>query len=133
MSRWFDEPALEDLTKQGVVSKVYKGERRGNDSVEFEFENGKRFYLTHEQDCCETVYLEDVTGDLADLVGHPLTTASERTSEKEEDPDVWGSEHETWTFYVFECPGGSVTLRWKGTSNGYYSEGVSLLEDKGDE
>jgi hypothetical protein len=32
----------------------------------------------------------------------------------------------TWTFYRFGTRRGSVTVRWLGHSNGYYSEGVSV-------
>lgn len=37
--------------------------------------NYVRFY--HDQDCCESVEIEDVCGDLRDLVGEPLTEAEE--------------------------------------------------------
>ena len=83
--------------------------------------NYVRFY--HDQDCCESVSIEDVCGDLDDLVGEPLTEAEEVSGYI--GPET-GAESYTWTFYRFGTRRGSVTVRWYGTSNGYYSEEVSV-------
>lgn len=84
--------------------------------------NGFRFY--HEQDCCEDVSVEDVCGFLADLEGSPLLEA-EKVEQTHADTE-WGTC--TWTFYKFRTEKGSVTVRWYGESNGYYSEGVNYGE-----
>ncbi len=78
------------------------------------------FKFYHEQDCCESVSIEDIVGDLEDLVGVPILEAREDSQEGS------GSDYEsaTWTFYNFRTIKGSVTVRWLGTSNGYYSESV---------
>lgn len=76
-----------------------------------------RFY--HEQDCCENVSIEDICGDLSDLCGSPMLLAEETSERKESDDGSC-----TWTFYRFRTNKGSVTVRWVGESNGYYSESV---------
>jgi hypothetical protein len=77
----------------------------------------------HHQDCCESVYIEDICGDLDDLVGAPLVEAEEVSDYEGE---ATGDESYTWTFYRFRTRKGSVSVRWYGSSNGYYSEGVSV-------
>ena len=87
--------------------------------------NYVRFY--HSQSCCESVYIEDICGDLKDLVGAPLVEAEEVSDElyeAEHTPEY--SESYTWTFYKFRTRKGSVTVRWFGSSNGYYSESVDV-------
>ena len=79
----------------------------------------------HHQDCCESVYIEDICGDLNDLVGAPLVEAEE-VSNYDDGPLGEYEESYTWTFYRFRTRKGSVTVRWYGSSNGYYSESVSV-------
>lgn len=119
------------LTSCGALTSVTRGKNHDyNDALFFEFDSGRKFVLSHLQDCCESVSLEDVAGDLDDLVGFPLTVAEESvSSENGPKPDEdYVDEFYTWTFYLLAGPRGSVTLRWYGSSNGYYSESVQLLE-----
>jgi hypothetical protein len=91
--------------------------------------DGKRYNFYHKQDCCETVSIESIVGDLADLVGEPLLVAEESTSDK--NPEGVTKEHQdsfTWTFYKFATRKGYVDVRWYGESNGYYSESVDFAE-----
>ena len=82
---------------------------------------GMKFRYYHSQNCCENVVITDIVGDLDDLVGDPMLIAEHVTSSKEL---PYGSM--TWTFYKFSTIKGSVTVRWAGESNGYYSEYVDL-------
>ena len=79
----------------------------------------------HHQNCCESVYIEDICGDLEDLVGSPLVEAEE-VSNYEAGPLSEYEDSYTWTFYRFRTRKGSVSVRWYGSSNGYYSEDVSV-------
>jgi hypothetical protein len=90
--------------------------------------DGQTYKMYHEQDCCEGVSIEDICGDLQDLVGEPITEASEETSQTNPE-GVKVSQYQesfTWTFYKLGTRKGSVTLRWYGESNGYYSESVDF-------
>ena len=99
--------------------------------IEFETESGERFAMLHIQDCCEYVRVEDINGDVDELIGHPVLVAEERTSENVNPEEVISpceEESFTWTFYVISTIKETVTIRWLGASNGYYSESVDFVE-----
>lgn len=87
------------------------------------------FRFFHEQGCCESVEIESIVGDLADLIGTPILLAEESVGESAE-PEDWEkdeyTESYTWTFYKFATRKGYVDVRWFGSSNGYYGESVDL-------
>lgn len=97
-------------------------ERKGDEELIFRTTDGESFKMYHEQDCCESVYIAEIIGELDDLVGSPITMAEEISEEGESE---WGTA--TWTFYKFATINGYVTVRWFGESNGYYSEEVNFL------
>ena len=100
--------------------------------VVFKTSEGRRFEMYHSQDCCERVSIEDVCGDVNDLLNSPILLAEEVTSE--EDPeDIQKDYHDDsfcWTFYKLSTIKGDITIRWYGESNGYYSVGVNFHEIK---
>ena len=93
----------------------------------FETAQGERFMFAHQQDCCECVDINDIVGNLQDLVGEPLLVAEEVSGETPVDFVERDHESVTWTFYKFATRKGYVDVRWLGESNGYYSEGVDLF------
>ena len=99
----------------------------GNFDLLFETANGERFMFSHQQDCCERVDINDIVGDLQDLVGEPLLLAEQVSGETPVDFNEMDHESVTWTFYKFATRKGYVDVRWLGESNGYYSEGVDLF------
>lgn len=113
----------------GKTLTSIKGCEAGSEEVELCFHDFSRYRLFHSQDCCESVWLEDVVGDPADLVGEVLVVCEESESEEKINgkPNAAPDEF-LWTFYRFASRKGWVVLRWLGESNGYYSMGVSLEE-----
>ena len=103
--------------------------KQGDEDMVFTATDGSTFRFYHSQDCCESVYIQTIDGDLSDLVGVPIYQAEEVSSGNEPYPDVaYTPESFTWTFYKFATHKGAVTVRWLGTSNGYYSERVAYEE-----
>lgn len=93
--------------------------------IRFTTSEGRKCRMYHSQDCCEDVSIDDITGDVNDLIGEPLLVAEELTNQKDIDN---GLHHETWTFYKLATVKGYVDIKWWGVSNGYYSESVDFEE-----
>jgi hypothetical protein len=96
--------------------------------VYFTDSDGGQYMMYHNQDCCENVYLAEVIGgELSDLVGEKILFA-----EKVEQSISSGryNDDEMWTFYKLSTNKTSITLRWVGSSNGYYSISVDFVKTK---
>jgi hypothetical protein len=118
---------------KGLTLTEINGAQVGSEQITFTVEGGKSFWMYHSQDCCESVNVEDIAGDIADLIGSPILEAEEVTNSDEPEGgwDAHGGyrpESFTWTFYKLGTIKGHVTLRWLGSSNGYYSESVYFCE-----
>jgi hypothetical protein len=89
------------------------------------------YRMIHHQDCCESVRVHSVVGDLQWLVGLPLIVAEESVIKEGKD---WPADMEkpdyldcwTITIYSFATALAKVQIRWLGESNGYYSESVDI-------
>ena len=112
-----------------MFGQTFKRVRMTEEKDEVIFENDEvRYVLYHRRDCCESVYVEDITGDLEDLEGWPLLIANE-VHNADKDPLSDSEDSYTWTFYNFATYKGYVTIRFYGTSNGYYSESVDCRKE----
>ena len=94
----------------------------GSGAVVFTCSDGHVFTLSHEPNCCESVDLLDITGDVADLIGAPILLADEVNNADHPPPREGFVDSNTWTFYRLATNKGYVTMRWFGESNGFYSE-----------
>ena len=122
---------FEDLQGK-VLSNIERKTSDYEDELIFTLDTGEKYKLYHEQDCCESVIIEEIIGDLQDLIGNPILLAEEVIHYDENPEDVEVSEYQddsfTWTFYKLGTIKGSVTIRWHGQSNGYYSEHVDFAK-----
>lgn len=123
-----------------LKGKTLKSIENRGDTILFTTTEGETYRQVYYDDCCASCNVEEIHGDLEDLVGTPILMAEE-VSSGEPTPEVQAerskakakaeaedryyydnSESETWTFYKAATIKGSVTIRWYGSSNGYYSE-----------
>jgi hypothetical protein len=123
------EATFDDLTGKTITSIDMLGNKQ---QMVFKTNDGKTYLMHHYQDCCEMVYIEDIAGDLKDVIGYPVLLAETVSNTN------WPSnahfekykytESYTWTFYKLATIWGGITIRWYGESNGYYSESVDFVE-----
>jgi hypothetical protein len=135
MKRLIDKFKKDDIVQvfKNVIGKTlkdikvtrYTPDKNESDEIHFIFTDGIEYKMYHDHDCSEHVEIEDITGDLDDLIGSPLTIAEEVTSR-----DSVASESGSWTFYKFATTKGYVDIRWYGSSNGYYSEVAQFRQFK---
>lgn len=117
---------FEDVEIGELIGLTMKSIKQEGHEIRFETTSGRYFIMKHEQDCCESVEIESITGDLKDLVGSPILVAEESTNH--DSPKDAAAESFTWTFYKLATVKGWVDIRWYGESSGYYSESVSVKE-----
>lgn len=116
--------SVEHLKGRTIVQIEKRSEPEEGDAIFFVLSDGTEYKMYHSQDCCESVYIEDVCGDFADLLDSEVLMAEESCPDwpaNDEHEESW-----TWTFYKLATIKGYVTIRWYGSSNGYYSEYASF-------
>lgn len=133
---------------QGQVIREITGLRKYSDEVLITLADGRQYRMHHRQSCCESVSIEDVCGDAADVTDSPVILAECVSSgvnpnprpvceDRDSDDYEWSRpESERWTFYKLVTMKGAVTIRWYGRSNGWYSIVVSferVVEESEDE
>lgn len=116
-----------------TLTKVNTGV--GEDEIKFTCDDGCVYLMCHMRDCCESVGIEDICGDLGDLIDTRILVAEEvlgyhPTTSRDIEMTVNANNDGscTWTFYRLATSKGWVTIRWFGSSNGNYSESVGLYK-----
>jgi len=112
-----------------LLNKIIFKIKNNNDRLEFYCSDGHIYSMYHEQ----SVYIDDISGDLNDIIGSPILMADESCSSNTNlDGSPLEDEYDscTWTFYRFATVKGYVNIRWYGGSNGYYSESVNVYKSE---
>lgn len=115
-----------NVTEELIIGKVFTeiiGMTQDSYEIIFKVNENEYFKMYHEQDCCENVEIEDVVGNVENLLNTPILGYEVKTQEDEN-----ASESGTFTFYTFRTIKGYVDIRWYGESNGYYSEEVDFVQ-----
>lgn len=108
---------------EGVINRVFKKIEVSENKREIVFtrDDDATFKMYNIQDGYEDVYIEEIIGDLNDLIGYKILQYEEVIKEYDTENMV------QWTFYKFATIKGYVTLRWYGFA-GYYSVNVTFEE-----
>ena len=100
-------------------------------NIRFVDSDGNKYDMYHDQEYNEDVYIEDICGDINNLLNTPIILAEEVTNSDDpptDNGDGTTDRSYTWTFYKLATIKGYVTIRWYGTSNGHYSEVVDFFK-----
>jgi hypothetical protein len=108
-----------DIVGQICIDVKRNDKHLHEDEIHFTLENGDRYALAHSQDCCESVVIESIEGDLKDLVGSPIVMADESSKE-----DAYSK----WTFYRLATIKGYVDIRFLGETDSCYSIDVDFVK-----
>lgn len=111
---------VSDLIGKTLIS--IEGAKQYNDSIVFTCADGSKYEMSHGQECCETVNIKQIDGDIEYLIGQPIVMAECITELAKGKIQYYG----TFTFYKFATSKGYVTIQWLGESNGWYSEEVDF-------
>ena len=141
---------MERVNISELIGKVLINIEQDENRIFMTTKDGERYVMMHQQECCEYVIIDDINGDLNDLLNYPILIAEEvsnddfvreyeksffipstndyreeaiRNADDELKPDSY-----TWTFYKLATIKGYVDIRWFGESNGYYSESTDLYK-----
>lgn len=126
------EAKIEDLIGKTLLKIKIVEDDYNDQEIHFITSTNEHYVMFHRQDCCESVYIESINGDIIKLIGAEILIAEEVSNDKfiekwKNKKNEYFPESYLWTFYKLSTINGDVTIRWFGTSNGYYSESVNFI------
>ncbi len=112
-----------------LLNKQIKKINLESDRIEFILKDKGKLIAHHCQDCCEYVHIEQINGDLINIINKDITSITNEfgfdTPKTVKIPE-WPPESITWTSLKIGSELGVVEFLWRGESNGYYSESVDF-------
>jgi len=116
--------------------------KKSIDTIVFIENGGTKFIMTKDK-WGERGSIDDIIGDLKDLIGSPILMAEEATDGHLQPKELqsgggfhivgegkvrWQDSY-TWAFYKLATIKGYVTVRWYGYSNGFYCEKAKIYKE----
>ena len=123
-----DTKELLNLFKGKIITSI-RGLHEGSEEVTIDFEDSTIFTQYHSQDCCESVEVSQVDGEIERHIGATIIDFKEKVVTNDMPEYIKVNEYEesaTATFYTLVTSKGYLDWRWQGESNGYYSESVDM-------
>jgi hypothetical protein len=111
---------------RGKTIKRFTNATVGSEDVGIECDDGTAYRLKYYPDCCASCSLNEIVGDISDLIDTPILMAEVVVGGADVHPAPEHADSFTWAFYKLATVKGYVTLRFLGESNGYYSETVDF-------
>ena len=72
---------IEDLLNQTIIS--VNGFEEGSDEIRITTKEGNTYRMYHDQDCCESVNINEIIGDVNDILDSPILRAEEKTNSED--------------------------------------------------
>ena len=115
---------FEDINKalKGKAITKVTGYEENSETLRFHIAGDWVYTQGHVQDCCESVAIAQVDGDISKHIGALILNIEEKVVDISDTEGV--SDSGTATFYTMTTTKGRLDWRWTGESNGYYSEWV---------
>lgn len=123
-------------TFESLKGKLLTSIEKGEDEIVFSTSSGERYLMSHYQDCCESVTISEIIGEIDNILNLEILEAQEKIGHGEEESKEFNKKYRydsvTLTDFVLKTKKGNLIIKWIGISNGYYSESVTfeLLENK---